>query len=250
MAEISKSNMARGQFMRKQRRARGWTQEQFAIVADVTVRTIQRLESGESPAQETLMAVAQAFDMKVEQLNPASDPTSHVPAQGYVHLLPRLATGSDLTVVISRAHQWQFEHDDDADPRSISAMKDVLKTLRVDVMRLHDAKPEERHVVEEELTREVERIQGLGYYLFGIARVIPRFFDEHLVLLSLATIYISHSRSPRIVRANDVLVIPAVLPEEATFIGSPAFRPEAATQASQSQEASGDVWFGGEYPVL
>lgn len=196
------------------------------------------------------MAVAQAFDMKVEQLNPASDSTSDVPAQGYVHLLPRLATGSDLTAVISRAHQFQFEHDDDDDPRSISAMKDVLKTLRVEVARLHDAKPEERHVVEEELTKELEGIQGLGYYLFGIVRVIPRFFDEHLVLVSLATIYISHSRSRKIVRANDVLVIPAVLPEEATFTGSPAFRPEAATRTSQSLQASGDIWLGGEYPTF
>jgi DNA-binding XRE family transcriptional regulator len=227
MAEISTTNVKRGQFVKKQRRARGWTQEQLATVADVTVRTIQRLESGESPRPETLMAVAQAFDMQVEQLNPATDSISDVPAQKYVHLLPRLATGSDLTAVISRAHQFQFEHDEDNDPRSIGAMKDVLKALSADVVRLLDAKPEERHVVEAELTREFVGLQDLGYYLFGIVRVIPRFFDEHVALVSMATIYISHSRSPKIVKANDMLVIPAVLPEEASFIGSPAFGPKA-----------------------
>lgn len=209
--------------MKKHRKARGWTQEQLAIVANVTVRTIQRLESGESPAPETLMAVAQAFGMKAEHLNPTSDSVSDAASRRYVHLLPRLATVSDLTAVISRAHQCQYEHDEIADPRSITVMKDILEAVGKDVARLQDARPEERHVIEAELSRELERLQSLGYYLFGITRVVPRFFDEHVMLMSVATIYITHSRSPKIVKANNMMVIPAILPEEVTFIGDPAF---------------------------
>jgi transcriptional regulator with XRE-family HTH domain len=209
--------------MKKYRKARGWTQEQLAIVANVTVRTIQRLESGESPAPETLMAVAQAFGMKAEHLNPTSDSVSDAAARRHVHLLPRLATVSDLIAVISRANQCQYEQDDADDPRSITAMKDILKAVGEGVTRLQDARPEDRQVIEAELSKELEGLQSLGYYLFGIMRVVPRFFDEHVMLMSVATIYITRSRSPKIVKANDMMVIPAILPEEATFIGNPAF---------------------------
>jgi transcriptional regulator with XRE-family HTH domain len=226
MAETSTAGNERGKLMKKQRKARGWTQEQLATVANLTVRTIQRLESGESPAPETLMAIAQAFGMKVEQMNPTSDAISEPPALRYVHLLPRLTTGSDLTAVSLRGHQFQFEHDDDSDPRSISAMKDVLKALSADVVRLHDAKPEDRHLIEEELSRELEGLQGLGYYVFGIVRVVPKFFDEHVLLIYLATIYISHSRSPKIVKTDNMMVLPAMLTDEAAFIGSPALGSE------------------------
>jgi transcriptional regulator with XRE-family HTH domain len=222
MTETNTANTQRGQAMKKHRRARGWTQEQLAIVANVTVRTIQRLESGDSPAPETLMAVAQAFGMKAEQLNSASDDVSESPSRRYVHLLPQLTTVSDLMVLLARAHQFQFEHDEDDDARSVNAMKEALIPVSEAMLRFHGAAPEEKPALETELSRELEGLQNHGYYLFGIVRVLPRFFDEHVLLLSLATIYICDSRSPKIVKANNILVLPAVLPEEVAFNGTPA----------------------------
>jgi hypothetical protein len=102
-------------------------------------------------------------------------------------------------------------------------MKDILKAVGEGVTRLQDARPEDRQVIEAELSKELEGLQSLGYYLFGIMRVVPRFFDEHVMLMSVATIYITRSRSPKIVKANNMMVIPAILPEEVTFIGEPAF---------------------------
>jgi transcriptional regulator with XRE-family HTH domain len=222
MTETNTANTQRGQAMKKHRRARGWTQEQLAIVANVTVRTIQRLESGDSPAPETLMAVAQAFGMKAEQLNSESGAVSESASRRYVHLLPLLSDVGDLTALMSKAHQIQFEHDEDDDPRSVSAMKEALRPVSEAMVKFHGAGPEERPGIEAELSRELEGLQGLGYYLFGIVRVLPRFFDEHVMLLSLATIYLSHSHSPKIVRAHNILVLPAILPEEVAFNGSPA----------------------------
>jgi transcriptional regulator with XRE-family HTH domain len=56
--------------LRHLREKRAWTQEELALVADVNPRTIARLESGETetPTAETRKALAQAFDMSVEDL--------------------------------------------------------------------------------------------------------------------------------------------------------------------------------------
>jgi transcriptional regulator with XRE-family HTH domain len=237
MTETNTANTQRGQVMKKHRRARGWTQEQLAIVANVTVRTIQRLESGDSPAAETLMAVAQAFGMKAEQLNSASEDVPESVSRKYVHLLPRLASVSDLTHLLAKAHQFQFEHDEDDDARAVSGMKEALRPVSEEMLRLHGAGPEDRPAIEADLSRKLESLQSLGYYLFGIVRVLPRFFDEHVLLLSLATIYISHSQSPKIVKTNNILVLPAILPEEVAFNGSPALASAARELHSNPAEA-------------
>lgn len=50
------------------REARGWTQEHLAEASGLSVRTIQRIEAGEPPAQETLLALAATFDLSVVDL--------------------------------------------------------------------------------------------------------------------------------------------------------------------------------------
>ncbi|HEY0677368.1 MAG TPA: helix-turn-helix transcriptional regulator [Chitinophagaceae bacterium] len=70
------------------RRKKGLTQEELADLTSVTVRTIQRIESGESlPRKFTLKAIGAALDIPFEELN-----SSHT-AQNK-SLLPVAATGS------------------------------------------------------------------------------------------------------------------------------------------------------------
>jgi transcriptional regulator with XRE-family HTH domain len=57
-----------GRSLRLLRNGRGWSQEQLADVADVSVRTIQRLERNAPASPETLKALAAAFDLEVEDL--------------------------------------------------------------------------------------------------------------------------------------------------------------------------------------
>ncbi len=52
---------------------RGWPQEQLARIADVSPRTIQRLEAGGNASFDTLRAIAGAFDVEVQDLFRQSD---------------------------------------------------------------------------------------------------------------------------------------------------------------------------------
>jgi transcriptional regulator with XRE-family HTH domain len=58
-------NVAR---IRVLRREKGWTQEQLAEIAGVSSRTIQRAESANCAAFETVRAIAAAFEMDFDQL--------------------------------------------------------------------------------------------------------------------------------------------------------------------------------------
>src|SRR5262245_10983459 len=128
----------RSAFVRKQRQERAWTQSQLAVIAGVDLRTIQRVERDGSAHPETLMAIAAAFGMNVKQLTATSlRAKAFVPP--IVHLLPRLVLGRDLSYLATGGDQFQIEHDDDQDPRSVGAMKDIVQEVKRDVVRLVDA---------------------------------------------------------------------------------------------------------------
>jgi transcriptional regulator with XRE-family HTH domain len=51
--------------VRKLRLRKGWSQDQLAELADVSVRTIQRIERGHKPGLETANALAAVFEVDV-----------------------------------------------------------------------------------------------------------------------------------------------------------------------------------------
>lgn len=54
--------------IQKFRLQRGWSQEQLAEVSGLSVRTIQRIESGQTPSLDTLNALAAVFDVDLSHL--------------------------------------------------------------------------------------------------------------------------------------------------------------------------------------
>lgn len=51
--------------IKRWREERGWSQEHLAELAGIGVRTVQRIETGEAASQESVMALAAAFDVDV-----------------------------------------------------------------------------------------------------------------------------------------------------------------------------------------
>ena len=84
------------------------------------------------------------FGIDVKELSPTMETKVSASEQRHVHLLPRIATGRDLAAVVLGADQFQFEHDEDQDPRSVQAMKGILNLLRQDTVRMYDAEELEK----------------------------------------------------------------------------------------------------------
>jgi transcriptional regulator with XRE-family HTH domain len=87
---------------------RGWTQEQLAEIAGVSTRTVQRAESANCAAFETLRAIAGAFDTEFNQLlkpeasapDPAIAPGSSLELEPVAAVeLPKPAAGRTWTML-------------------------------------------------------------------------------------------------------------------------------------------------------
>lgn len=48
---------------------RAWSQDQLAQLSSLSIRTIQRIENGETPSLETLSALASVFNVSVSELS-------------------------------------------------------------------------------------------------------------------------------------------------------------------------------------
>lgn len=215
MEELMAKNIGRAKFVKKARLERAWSQTQLATIAGVNLRTIQRLEKDGAASFETLMGVAQAFEIDVKELNPSSGKSvqqSNSESKKQVHFMPRLVSGKNLSEVVLGADQFQVEHDEAQDPRAIGAMKDILELLKQDIVRLYDADPVARLQVESEMTQEIQGLEKYGFYLFGVKRTIPRIVDKKETQITMCTLFMSHAHSPKIIRDKKLnMMMPAVL---------------------------------------
>ncbi len=193
-------DLGRAKFVKQERIGRAWPQSQLATVAGVSLRTIQRLEKDGVAAFETLMAVAQALEIDVKQLNSNSSPQDRATSHKAVHLMPRLTSGKDLADIVGGAEQFQIKHDAADDKRALGAMMEMLKELKGDIVNWYDADLVGKLKIELYLSQAIKELDAFGFYLFGLKREIPRIVGNRKTQISMCTIYMSHSRSPKIIR--------------------------------------------------
>lgn len=84
-------------------------------------------------------------------------------------------------------------------------------------LRWTDADPMGKFNIEIELSQEIKGLESYGFYLFGVKRTIPQAVGEERTLIAMSTLYMSHSRSPKIIRDKKFnMALPGVLPEVAS----------------------------------
>ena len=216
MGDTLAKSIKRARFIKRERKQRAWTQSQLAQISGVTLRTIQRVEKDGSASFETLMGIADAFDIDVKELNSLISIKRNSSSSKAVYLLPRIKSGGHLTKLIDGADQFQFEHDDLSDERSLGAMKNIMTMVKEDVVRLYDADQVQRIEFESVMTKEINNLETYGFHLFGIRREIPNTDPNTGNLVTMTTIYMSHLNSPKIVtNRNNNMVVPALLTEAA-----------------------------------
>src|SRR5262245_36927312 len=110
---------------------RVWSQEELATIADISVRTVQRIERGLPASPDTLKALSNAFEIDVTYLvqTTVAAPTT---ASGSIRLL-QIRTGRDLFKLVGRAHLYRLDHGEiDAE------MVDFVASFLQDVMDFAD----------------------------------------------------------------------------------------------------------------
>lgn len=157
------------------REARGWTQEVLAEVAQVTVRTVQRIERGEGANKHTLRALAGAFGagdldcftkpVEVPTLEELKAQQEKFAAAHVTLALQPLATGRALADLVTRA---SMDSADTAVELSADAAQEFasLTDYYREYRDCHDLYSEvDKLAVYEELQRHIDALATQGFTL-------------------------------------------------------------------------------------
>lgn len=148
---------------------RGWTQEQLAQLANVNVRTIQRVEKTGVCDLETRSALASVFQVDLHQLDGQKKIEQATPSSAKRPLIyQRLTSGQSIVDIFVDAHGYRFTHEE---PRS----KDDADYIAWLVRHIHDYSeawsdidPGERVTATYELGEALKELEEHGFRLFGL----------------------------------------------------------------------------------
>ncbi|NGZ11640.1 MAG: XRE family transcriptional regulator [Nitrospira sp. LK70] len=192
-----------GKNIRQHREERHWTQEELAIVAGIDVRTIQRAESGQKLALETLKALANAFEITIDQLSKDSqeEALAEFRAKYSVIELSPLGQAADLCQLFG-THAYHFQrvgtfNDDQAD--SIAELEQVAK----DYGEIwSDLEPIQRRDAEKCLQPLIERMLSLELAVsVGVHSMKLRSTVEESQPFAFSVLYVAIVRGRQPLRA-------------------------------------------------
>jgi transcriptional regulator with XRE-family HTH domain len=102
-----------GNVVKKLRLERGWTQEHLAHIADVSVRTIQRVERNGICDLETRSSLASVFQVAFKQLEGEAkiEQTKPLESSGLLYY-SKIITGSGVVDIFDGCHGYRFSHEE------------------------------------------------------------------------------------------------------------------------------------------
>lgn len=86
--------------VQKLRLQRGWSQEQLAELSGLSVRTIQRIEGGQTGSAESLKSLAAVFEIDFSSLNP--EPTMNTTFETATSYLPNATVSTEEEFALKR----------------------------------------------------------------------------------------------------------------------------------------------------
>lgn len=182
------------------RERRAWPQEQLAQVAEVSVRTIQRIESGLPVRLDTLQAIASAFEIDVNHLTQAKDKGASASDGLMVPFMVRISSGTELCNTIARAEAWEFSHDDLSGETEVELVSGLFQELYEWGMVWDDVEPGEKVNIGYRYNGTLGDLDKHGLWIFALTR--PKEFKagENSVALNVCALRVVRSTNPTIVR--------------------------------------------------
>jgi transcriptional regulator with XRE-family HTH domain len=145
--------------VRSLRESKGWTQEDLATAAAVSVKTIRRAEQGASMRVETMKALASAFDVDWSELTTACAPNKSASDE---QSLFEAYDGRGLLKALVGFEPVDVRADDTEHEETASHVKAVL-SVEETVKRWHEMSHGDRYDAQRTLTPHIMALRARGW---------------------------------------------------------------------------------------
>jgi transcriptional regulator with XRE-family HTH domain len=180
---IEMKNIHLAPLIREEREKRNLTQEHLAELAEVSARTVQRLEAHGAYSKETLMAVAEAFDVDSRELIKAANERAEKGKQTVEELflvlrLVRRRTGRALLAEIANGDGMRVDYPEQMTLEQTEAAGHLLDFIR-DFADFHDdLEPSEGLRYDQTVSEQLAGLEKIGLAMYTGAYLSKRNFEN------------------------------------------------------------------------
>lgn len=170
-----KTEIRYGKRVEEERLKKGWTQEHLAEVADVTVRTVARIEKDEAHGLESLMAIAAAFEMELDKLAQIFRIAEAKPLRSLT-----IRRAEDLQIAFNRAHHAGLYRPMLLPMRADlqERAEELLETIFSDLQYLGPDEPDVMRTWVKSVKEPVEELHDMGMEILSIQDCREGFVGE------------------------------------------------------------------------
>ena len=153
-----------------------WTQAKLAEVANVSERTIRRLEAGENTEKETLLLVLNALGTNLDEIGNMFNDDDTIKEESKekftdIKFLKRIEYGRELVRIIASAHQYGYDYHDCKTDDQINKAQEFLSVV-ADVLDIWDMiEIGQRFDLENDLSKLIKELEEMGLWVFGDRQV-------------------------------------------------------------------------------
>ena len=163
-----------GMKIKKLREQKLWTHAQLAEFADVSDRTIRRIEAGENAEKTTLLLVLDALDTNIDELNNMFNKGESRKAASTkktnIKFLHRIESGRELVRIIASAHSLGYDYPN-CNGKQLEDVQSFLSSV-ADVMDIWNMiEIGQRFELENLLSTQMRGLEEYGLWVFGNRQV-------------------------------------------------------------------------------
>lgn len=183
---------------------RGWTQEQLAHLANVNVRTIQRIEKLGVCDLETRSALASVFQVDVQQLDGEKKIEQATPkTQKRPLIYQRVESGQGIVDIFADAHAYRFANEEPRSKEDAEYIAWLLSHINGYSEIWSDIEPGDKVTATYELAENLKDLEARGFRLFGLrtkakANPPPVVPDAEPAYLRVANFHVAYADSNKI----------------------------------------------------
>lgn len=190
--------------IRRLRLERAWTQEHLAEVADISHRTIQRIEATSKASMESIRALANAFSIDSSDLvrpSPNAGVGLNPRAKAdTLRLLARITSGADLFAIVGGAHAGSVENEELKSKAEVEVVGNFLQEMSDWGEMWNELETIEKIQQTFEFTQRLKELDEAGFVVFGVReKRAVRVAGEIISDWNVAVIRVLRSSNPVIV---------------------------------------------------
>lgn len=191
--EMPRKKTPLGEFVRRAREARGWSQAHLAGVMRVSERTVQRVEAGAPVLTETLKDLAAALDTDFDILHALVAPHT-APADGFP--LRLIVTGDDLVGLLEGADKFACQRLDLPEPEHAALIGEFFD-LCAELPDIADLfSPSERMRMADDLMQRIVGLAIRGWLVLGGAKDEADVLNGRSLTMRCAVVAVARVENP------------------------------------------------------